>query len=195
MAKAGAARAISPASASPISARPRSSGTAPPAGRSTMPSSGRIAAPPMPVRRCGRPATSAMSRRAPGCCSIRISRPPRSPGCSITSTARARRRERAARVRHGRQLPALAAHRRPGARDRRHQRGAHAAARHPHRANGTTTSAGCSACRTTLLPQVRDCAGDFGTTCPTCSAGRSAFSASPATSRRRRWGRAASRPA
>ena len=46
-----------------------------------------------------------------------------------------------------------------------------------------------------LLPQVRDCAGDFGTTCRSCSAGRSASSAWPATSRRRRWGRAASRPA
>ena len=48
---------------------------------------------------------------------------------------------------------------------------------------------------TALLPQVRDCAGDFGTTEPDCSAARSASSALPATSRRRPSGRAASRPA
>ena len=43
----------SPRSASPISARPRSSGTARPAGPSTTPSSGRTGAPPTPARRCG----------------------------------------------------------------------------------------------------------------------------------------------
>ncbi len=33
-------------------------------------------------------------------------------------------------------------------------------------ANGTRSCAGCSACRSAMLPQVRDCAGDFGATEP-----------------------------
>ena len=33
-------------------------------------------------------------------------------------------------------------------------------------ARGTTSCASCSACRAALLPEVRDCAGDFGTTAP-----------------------------
>ena len=44
----------SPASASPTSARPRWSGTAPPASRSTTPSSGRTAAPPSAATSCRR---------------------------------------------------------------------------------------------------------------------------------------------
>ena len=51
--------------------------------------------------------------RRPACCSIPISPPPSSPGCSTTSPgARAARRARRARLRHRRQLPALAADRR-----------------------------------------------------------------------------------
>ena len=46
------------------------------------------------------------------------------------------RGSRQARLRHGRYVSALALHRRQGARDRRHQCGAHAAARYPHRAVG-----------------------------------------------------------
>ena len=84
--------ATSPASASPISARPRLSGTARPASRSTTPSSGRTAAPRTSATRCARAAMSRRSPPRPGCCSIRISPPPRSPGCSIMSTARAPRR-------------------------------------------------------------------------------------------------------
>ena len=95
LAKAGHRRAAtSPRSASPISARPRSSGTARPASRSTTRSSGRTGAPPMPAQRCRRPATKPMVTARPGCCSIRISRPPRSPGCSTTCRARATAAER-----------------------------------------------------------------------------------------------------
>ena len=47
-----------------------------------------------------------------------------------------------------------------------------------------------------MLPEVRDCAGEFGTTEPDAvRRRRSAFAAWPATSRRRPSGRAASRPA
>ena len=44
-----------------------------------------------------------------------------------------------------------------------------------------------------MLPEVRDCAADFGSRAPTSSAARSRSPASPATSRRRRSGRPASR--
>ena len=56
----------SPRSASPISARPRSSGTARPASRSTTPSSGRTAAPPTLARRCGAPAMRTRSSAKTG---------------------------------------------------------------------------------------------------------------------------------
>ena len=52
--------------------------------------------------------------------------------------ARARRARRTD-VRHRRLLSAVAADRRQGARHRRHQRLAHAAVQHPHRASGTTS--------------------------------------------------------
>ena len=104
-----------------------------------------------------------------------------------------RRRAGPALLRHGRQLPAVAAHRRQGARDRRHQRGAHAAARHPRMRAGTRSSPTCSACRNRCCPR---CATAPATSAPpTCSAAPSASSASPATSRPRRSGRGASRPA
>ena len=60
-----------------------SCGTAPPAGRSTMPSSGRTGAPPTHCAKLRQAAQKARSRPAPGSCSIRISRRPRSRGCSI----------------------------------------------------------------------------------------------------------------
>ena len=85
------------------------------------------------------PATRPRSPQRPGCCSIRISPPPRSPGCSTTSIG-----ARAGGARQGRlafgtvdSVPALAADRRQGARHRRHQCRAHAAARHRHAAHGT----------------------------------------------------------
>ena len=111
-----------------------------------------------------RPATSRRSRRAPGCCSIRISPRPRSPGCSTTSRRARGRAGGPARLRHRRHLSALAADRRQGARDRRHQCGAHAAARHPQRAMGRASLCELFGVPLALLPEVRDCAGDFGTT-------------------------------
>ena len=53
--------------------------------------------------------------------------------------ARARAETRRARFRHRRQLPDLAADRRPGARDRRHQCLPHAALQHRRRTTGTTS--------------------------------------------------------
>ena len=55
----GSRRRTSPPSASPTSARPRSSGIAQPASRSTTPSSGRTAAPPMCARVAARRGTRA----------------------------------------------------------------------------------------------------------------------------------------
>ena len=152
------------------------------------------AAPPTPARRCAaglEPGWSGAHRAAARSLFL---------GHQDRLAARSRRRRRAARrraarLRHGRQLPAVAAHRRQGARDRRHQRGAHAAARHPHGQLGRELLRAVRRPPLALLPEVRDCAGDFGTTDPRCSAGRSASWAWPATSRRRPWGRAASRPA
>ena len=46
-----------------------------------------------------------------------------------------------------------------------------------------------------MLPDVRDSAGDFGATTPTCSGAPSPFAASPAISRPRRSARPASRQA
>ena len=52
------------------------------------------------------------------------------------------------------------------ARDRRDQRRAHAAARHRHRHAGTRICCELFGVPPSLLPEVRDCAGDFGTTAP-----------------------------
>ena len=109
-------------------------------------------------------------RRAPASSSTPTSRAPRSPGCSTTSPAPARaRRERRPGLRHGRQLPALAADRRPRPRHRRHQRLAHHAVRHRDQRWDASC---CAALRhpAAVLPEVRDCSGDFGTTEPRCSA-------------------------
>ena len=86
------------------------------------------------------PGMEAIVRRRPACCSTPISPAPRSPGCSTMSPgARAAAERGRARLRHGRQLPALAPDRRQGARDRCDQRLAHHAVRHPQAAPGTTT--------------------------------------------------------
>ena len=69
--------------------------------------------------------------------------------------ARARPPARQALLRHGRQLPALAPDRRPRARHRCHQCGAHAALRHPQRPTGTTS----------LLHAVRRAARDAAARC------------------------------
>ena len=106
------------------------------------------------------------------------------------------RRSRQARLRHGRHVSALAPHRRQGARDRRHQCGAHAAARYPHRDSGTRNCSSCSAFRPRCCREVRDSRERLRhDRCRICSAGRCASSASRATSRPRRSGRAASSPA
>ena len=106
------APATSPASASPISARPRSSGTAPPASRSTTPSSGRTGAPPTSARAAaGRARAAGRGPHRPAARSVFL-------GDENRLAARSRRGRAGgraggpARLRHGRQLPALAADRR-----------------------------------------------------------------------------------
>ena len=89
----------------------------------------------------------------------------------------------------------VAADRRQGARDRRHQRLAHAAVQHPQRRVGRRAAE--HPARAAL-----DAPGGEGflrtrsaTACPSCSAARSRSRASPATSRPRPSDRPASRPA
>ena len=77
-------------------------------------------------------ARSAMSRAAPDCCSTPISPPPRRNGCSTMFRARAPAPNGRTGARHDRQLADLQADRRAGARDRRHQCLAHAAAGSEH---------------------------------------------------------------
>ena len=104
----------SPPSASPTSARRRSSGTATPASRSTTPSSGRTAAPPTSAPSSSRDGARADGHRRRPACSL----DPYFSGTKIAwlldhvDGARAAGRGRRARLRHGRQLPALAADRR-----------------------------------------------------------------------------------
>ena len=69
-----------------------------------------------------------------------------------------------ARLRHRRQLPALAADRRRRARDRRHQRLAHAAVRHPSRRWDDGTAGAVSACRARCCPRSAIAPADFGVT-------------------------------
>ena len=168
-----------------------------PASRSTTPSSGRTAAPPPHVPQLERRRPRGAGRaRAPACCSIPISPPPSSPGCSThVAGARARGRARRARLRHRRHLPALAADRRARARHRRHQRLA-------HRCSSTSTPAHWDA---ELLAAVRHPARAAARGArlrrPSSARPRPAVrradrrsAASPATSRRRPSARPASRP-
>ena len=134
-------------------------------------------------------------KERPGCCSIRISPGPSLPGCwTACRTSRAGRARRA-RVRNGRQLSAVAAHRRQSARHRRHQCVAHATVRHsPGRWDDRTVGAARRAQngfagRAGLLRRVRHDRSRI------CSAAPFRSAASPATSRRRSSARPVSRPA
>ena len=69
-------------------------------------------------------------------------------------------------LRHRRQLSDLAADRRAGACDRRHQCRAHHALRHPRQGAGTRHLCARLGVPMAMLPEVRDCAADFGTTEP-----------------------------
>ena len=57
------------------------------------------------------------------------------------------------------------------------------------------TCATCSACPPALLPQVRDCAGDFGTTLPELFGGPIRILGIAGDQQAATWGRAASSPA
>ena len=124
-------RATSPPSASPTSARPASSGTGAPAGRSTAPSSGRTGARRSACRSLKRAGPRAGRHRQdrPAARSLFLGHQDRLAARPRGGRARARQGG-APGLRHDRQLPDLAPHRRQGARDRRHQRLAHAALRH-----------------------------------------------------------------
>ena len=157
----GSRPATSPRSASPTSARPSliwDRATGRPIHRAIVWQDRRTAG---CAKRSGTTARGTRSPRAPACCSIPISRPPRSPGCWITWTARAPGRGALA-LRHGRYLAVVAADRRRGARHRRDQRLA-------HRCTTSHARLGRRAVRLfrvprAMLPEVRDCAADFGST-------------------------------
>ena len=157
--------ATSPPSASPTSARRRWSGTARPAGRSAAPSSGRTAAPARSAPSCAPPATRRWSPRRTG-----LLLDPYFSGTKLKWLLDAHEGARA-RARRGELLfgtvdscADLEADRRRGACDRRHQRGAHAALQHPRGRLGPGDLRRSSTCPLAMLPEVRDCAADFGVT-------------------------------
>ena len=132
----------SPRSASRTSARPRSCGIARPARPRTTRSCGRTAAPPSAAPSSRRRAKKRGSRSSPGSRSIRTSRGRRSSGCCTPSTgSRRAARARRHRVRHDRFVLVVAADRRRGPRDRRHERVAHARVRHRASSRGATSCA------------------------------------------------------
>ena len=191
-------RATSPRWASPISAKPRCCGIAPPAHPWRPPSSGRTAVPPTPASTCARRATSRKSPRARGCCSIRISPATKLAWLLDQIPGRARPRgARRTRLRHDRQLAAVQAHRPPPPRHRRHQCQPYAAAQPAHRRRGTTGCSSCCACRAPACPTVVDSCLDASAADRdrTRTASNYPSPASPATSRRRCSARPASRPA
>ena len=160
-----AARRASPPSASPTSARPRSSGSA---HRQADPPRHRLAGPAhAPDVRApeGRTAPRSSSGSAPACCSIPISRPPRSPGCSTTSPARAARAERG-ELAFG-TIDSFLLWRLTGGRV--HATDVTNASRtllfDIHRAaTGTRSCCGCCACRARCCREVRDSSAIYGET-------------------------------
>ena len=163
--------------------------------RQADPQRDRLAGP--PHRRCLRAAarakiTKRRSPRRPACCSIRISPAPRSRGCSTTSRRARCGRSGQARLRHHRQLPDLAADRRPRSRHRCHQCRAHAAVRYRPRRVGRRSrqvvarADELAAGGSRLLRRVRRHRAGFIWRL------RSVFWAAPATSKPPRSGRAAS---
>ncbi len=164
--------------------------------RSTRPSSGRTGARPIFAMRCAAPAMSRRSPPRPGCCSILIFPPARSPGCSNTWRARAPWRE-AGRLAFG-TIDCFLLWRLTGgkvhatdasnaARTLLFDIGTRGMGRRPVpdvRRAAIAVAAGSATARASSAPPR-----------PNCSARPFAFSAWPATSRRRRSGRAASSPA
>ena len=117
----------------------------------------------------------------------------------VDPRSRARRaragQARRARLRHHRLLPAVAADGRTRARDRRDERGAHAACSTSAPANGTTSCSTSSACRARCCRRCATTPAEFGATEPSCSARPSPSAAWPAISRPRPSARRASSPA
>ena len=179
-------------SASPISARPRCSGTGRRASRCTRQSSGRTAARPRSAIACGPRVTRPWFKSAAACCSIPISRPARLPGCS-TPLRDCGRGPSAARSPSARSI-AFCSGASPAARCTR-------PTRPTLRAPCSTTfasSAGIriywrsSMCRRRCCPRCATATPSSAPRLPTCSAVPCRSLASPAISRRRPWARPAS---
>ena len=107
--------------------------------------------------------------------------------------ARAAAEARQARLRHDRHVPAVAADRRQGARDRRDQRLAHHAVQPAHAGLGRDAAEGVRHPGRRSCPRCRTARPSSAPSRPTCWAPPSRSPASPATSRRRRSARPASR--
>ena len=166
--------------------------------RCTTRSSGRTGAPPIAApssRPRGNEARVARAHRAHAR-SVLLGHQDQLDAAATSPGIAARRARRRARVRHDRLVPAVAAHRRRGPRDRRHQRVAHAAVRPPHarvvrRAARADRRAARAAARGRRVVGARRHDAAACPACPTASRSR----ASPAISSRRCSARRASRPA
>ena len=195
-------RALGPAarptwrpSASPTSGRPSCSGTrrpAPPLGNAIVWQCRRTA------ERCAALEAAGMAGRVTALTGLRLD-----PYFSATKLewllanrpgAARSAAPRAAARRHHRQLPGLAAHRRPRPRDRLQQRLAHHAARSAAAGVGGRDAASCSACRARCSPSSAPPRAWSAPPTRRCSARPCPSPASPATSRRRCSDRAGSRP-
>ena len=137
--------------------------------RQSHPQRHRLAGP--PHRRYLRPllrrpvARRRSDRPAPGCCSTRIFRAPRCKWLLDTVARRARTgRGRRVAVRYYRQLPDLAPDGRTQPCDRRHQRRAHLCCSTSTKGEWSAEICDLLDVPLTMLPEVHDCASDFGTT-------------------------------
>ena len=160
-------RPRSPPSASPTSARPPCCGSAAPAAPSTAPSSGRTGAPPRPAAGSWPTGSRSMCAPAPASSSTPTSPAPSSPGCSTTCRARGSAAEHGA-LAFG-TIDSFLLWRLTGGR--------------VHATDATNASrtmlfdivdpalgrrSCCAALRIpdAVLPEVRDCSGEFGITDP-----------------------------
>ena len=181
-------------SGSPTSARPWCSGTAARSRPSPAPSSGRTAA---PADRCRE-----LRESRPGAAAPRAHRPRRRSLLlrhqAGVAAARSRLRRRAgpgrARRGHGRELAGGEAHRRPGSRDRPHQRLPHAAVRPSHARLGPGAAAAFRRARARCCPPSSARPAWWQRPTPRTWDGPCRSPASPATSRPRCSARAAVAP-
>ena len=173
---------VTPPSASPTSAETTVLWDRRTSQPSPRPSSGRTAAPSPAATRCAPPATPADPRNAAGWSSTPTSRPPSSPGCSITSPTPAAGPRPASSPSAPSTAGCLAADRRPAARHRPEQRLPHDALRHPPPVLGRRPAGAVRHPRARCCRRSWPAAACSARPTRPCSAHRSPSAASPATS-------------